>query len=115
MRCIALTVLVLALAVAGCSSLASPAVVDRDICHVANSTQDPSEATDEQMDSARDEGTPSPALARLVTAFDNATAADVSAYNSPGDIGGAFTGAAHALTAFFNVQTWCQSNGYGQS
>ncbi len=114
MRYIALIFVVLALAVAGCSS-PSPAAIDRAICHIANTTQSPSPNTDTQMDSARDGGAPTPGLARLLTAFDKATAADVSAYNSPGDLGGSFAAAGHALGAFGDIQTWCQSNGYGSA
>jgi hypothetical protein len=107
MRYIALIFVVLVLAVTGCGS-PSPAAINRAICHIANTTQSPSLDTDTQMDSARDGGAPTPGLARLLTA-------DVSAYNSPGDLGGAFAAAGHALGAFGDIQTWCQSNGYGQS
>jgi hypothetical protein len=53
-----------------------------------------------------------PALSQLVTAFNAAVSADVSAENSPGDIGGAYNAATDGLKAYNAVTAWCTAHGY---
>lgn len=102
---VALAVLATAAGTAACSGPPSPAAADRSVCHAAFMNGGTIAPIESDSDAT-------PALSKLVTAFNAAVSADVSAENSPGDIGGAFSAAAHGLTAYYAVTAWCTGHGY---